>query len=101
MISDELGQRLHNRAALNQSLSAEEEAQLQAWYDAMDRAEAAGTCDPSAAQAETEAQIKDLLAQIAATTTRLQRLHAENEALRRENDELRRRVASFTSPQAA
>ena len=38
-IDDELGSNLHVRAACGQPLSAEEQAQLQAWYDEKDREE--------------------------------------------------------------
>ncbi len=40
MVSDNVGQRLHDRATRGESLSSEEQAQLNEWYAEQDRAEA-------------------------------------------------------------
>jgi predicted nucleic acid-binding Zn-ribbon protein len=94
MVSNELGQQLHARAVRGEALPAEEQAQLEAWYAEMDRAEmamlnsAARTKALEALQAEVDAE----LARIIAITKRIQELSEENKTLRRENAALYRQL---------
>jgi hypothetical protein len=87
MVSNELGKQLHGRAVRGEALSADEQAQLEAWYDEMDRAEmarlnlGARTEALESLQAEVDAE----LTRIIAITKRIQELNEESEALRRQN----------------
>ena len=70
MVSDEVGRKLHDRASRGETLSAEEQAQLEKWYALQDQAEAevlglTGLTDTVAA---LQAQIESALAQLAAVT---------------------------------
>ena len=86
MLANELGQQLHDRATRGGVLSADERAQLEAWYDEMDHAEmarlnlAARTKNFDFLQAEIDAA----QAQILVTVKRIQKTEKENDALRRE-----------------
>lgn len=95
MTADAKAEELHDRATRGETLTPEEQAQLQAWYDEQDQAEfqqlglAASTSDDSA----LHNQINAALEQLAAATTQIQTLAAENEVLRRENLALRRQLS--------
>lgn len=95
MVSTEIGQQLHGRAVRGEALSADEHAQLEAWYAEMDRAEAARL--NSSATAKTvealQAEIDSALVQLADTIKRIQEVSAENATLRRENAALLRQLA--------
>jgi len=90
MASNELGQQLHGRAVRGEALSAEEQAQLEAWYAEMDRAEMARLS--SAASAKAVESLRDEadaeLERIITITKRIQKTVEENEALRREISKL-------------
>jgi hypothetical protein len=95
MVSNELGQQLHGRAVRGEALSAEERAQLEAWYAEMDRAEAARLNSNATAKTieSLQAEIDSAVAQLADTIKRIQEISAENAVLRRENDALLRQLA--------
>lgn len=94
MTSDEQRQRLHDRATRGQTLSQDEQAQLDAWYAAQDRAEAAALdLDVTEVTASLQAQIDTVLTQLAATTGRIQELGKENETLRQEIALVRHQLA--------
>ena len=95
MVTDTLGQHLHDRATRGEGLSAEERAQLDEWYAAKDASEAKelglnGATNSVAA--ELQAQIDAALAQLSSITRRIQEIAAENDKLRQEIAALRRQV---------
>ena len=101
MTFDETGKLLHDRATRGEMLSAEEQAQLHAWYSMQDQAESAQLGLAASADTITvlQAQLSSALAQLTTATSRIQELAAENDALRQENAALRRQLANRASPQ--
>ncbi|MCI0696768.1 hypothetical protein L0337_32780 [candidate division KSB1 bacterium] len=87
MVSNEIGQQLHGRAVRGEALSADEQAQLEAWYAEMDRAEMAMLNLGARTQAleSLQAEVDAELTRIIAITKRIQELNEESEALRRQN----------------
>ena len=94
MVSDEVGVELHERATRGEQLSAEEQAQLEAWYAAQDEAEA-DLLGSSEVQeiASLESQVENAAVQLSSVTARIQQVMAENQALRREVAALRKQLA--------
>ena len=94
MVSDILGQQLHDRATRGERLSETEQAQLEEWYAGRDEAEAKelGLETIERRIADLQTQINVALAQLSAVTRRIQEIAAENEVLRDEIATLRRRV---------
>ena len=103
MISDDLGRRLHDRATQGEQLSAEDQAQLEAWYAAQDRAEtdALSLAEMATDVTILQTQVESATAQLTAISRRIQKTAAENAALRREINMLRRRLATQALPQPA
>jgi len=103
MISNELGKQLHARAVRGETLSSEEQAQLEGWYAAQDRAETARLSSNTSAKTveSLQAEIDSALAQLADTIKRIQEISAENAALRRENTALLRQLAQRSILQPA
>lgn len=103
MISDELGKQLHDRATRGETLSSEEQAQLEAWYTAQDRAETEelGLTGADKAVSALRAQVDSALVRIGAITGQIQELEEENEALRREVAALRHQLTQRVSSQLA
>ena len=82
----ERGPQLHDRATRGAVLSPDEQAELDAWYDAMDREEAAalvGSRDDESLVV-LRAQVRASTRELRAVTKRIEELAAENERLRRE-----------------
>jgi hypothetical protein len=103
MSTDTAGQQLHDRATRGESLSAEERAQLDAWYarlDAEEGAVLAGAVPPGSITA-LQAQIATALAQLGTVTQHIQAVTAENAAVRQEITALRRLLAQKSTPQPA
>lgn len=103
MISNELGKQLHARAIGGEPLSSEERAQLEVWYAAQDRAEAARLSSKASAKTveSLQAEIDSALAQLTETIKRIQEISAENATLRRENAALLRQLAQRSMLQPA
>lgn len=100
MSNNELEKQLHDRHTRGEALSEEEQAQLQKWYAAQDRAEMdelnlTPTADTIAA---LQVQIDSALTQLAVITRRIQETAAENETLRREVADLHRQLAQQAAP---
>lgn len=95
MISDESAGRLHDRVSRGDTLSPDERADLDAWLAAQDEAEAALLSRQSAEAlvAELRSQVKSALEQVGTITRTIQQLTAENDALRRDVDALRKQLA--------
>lgn len=84
--------RLHGRATRGEPLSAEERAELFAWYDEQDRIEAdllrhGDTVDETPA---LRTELDTALVQLAASGERIRELAAQNDEIRREIAALKR-----------
>jgi hypothetical protein len=100
MIDDEKGKLLHHRFTLGETLTAEEQAQLSAWYTAIDEAEAELLNQPQEA-VDLEAlqnQIDVSSAQLLAVTERISQVTHENNVIRQENSRLRQKLVNRTQP---
>jgi hypothetical protein len=86
MILDELGIQLHDRWTRGQILTAEEQAQLDEWYQQRDAAETEKLSQAFMATggSKLQTQIDMTLADLAVTIQRVQQVTAENEDLRKE-----------------
>jgi hypothetical protein len=102
MSLDELAKQLHDKATRGLALSAEEQAQLEAWYAEQDQQEHAvlGPTGSSQRLATLHTQVETALAQLLTVTHRIQELTIHNETLRREIAVLQRQrpLASTREP---
>jgi len=103
MIPDDLGRHLHDRATQGEPLSAEDQAQLEAWYAAQDRVEmeALGVAEMAKDTTILQTQIDSATMHLTTISRRIQKTAAENAALRREINMLRHQLATQTVPQPA
>ena len=95
MVPDEAGKRLHDRRTRHETLSDEEQAQLERWYAAQDQAEdgeLSGVTSKASIDALTE-EIEAVTSQLAVVTSDIQRIARENAELRRETVALRQQLA--------
>lgn len=87
MIRDELGMELHDRYTLDEPLTSQEQAQLEAWYEQKDSAEAA-LLEQNQPQLPNltmlQAQLDATLAQLTAVIQSLQQITLENDSIREE-----------------
>jgi cell shape-determining protein MreC len=100
MVSDELGRQLHNRETLGESLTYQEQAQLEAWYAEQDRAEVAilsASQDSLSDPKNLQDQVNEAIEQLALSTQQLQRITSENQSLREEIARLKQQVATQQS----
>lgn len=97
MISDELGMELHDRYTLDEPLTSQEQAQLEAWYAQKDSAEAV-LLEQNQPQLPNltmlQAQLDAALAQLTAVIQRLQQITLENDAIREEIAGLKQQLAT-------
>lgn len=94
------GQELHHRATLGESLSASEQAQLDAWYKALESAEMEeifSAEEPNTRTLQTE--IVAALKQIRLITKQIEQITTQNEQIRGENIVLRHQLAQKISLQ--
>lgn len=96
MISDESGMQLHDRWTRGQTLTAEEQVHLEAWYQQQDAAEAQqlNQVFTAAGISDLQAQVEMALTQLAAAIQRVQQITAKNEGLRQEISALRQQLAT-------
>jgi hypothetical protein len=94
MSLDELAKQLHDKATRGLALSAEEQAQLEAWYTEQDQREHAILSPTGSSQrlATLHTQVETALAQLLTVTQRIQELTVHNETLRREIAVLQRQL---------
>ena len=95
MTAEEMGKHLHDQATRGVVLATEAQALLAARYAQLDDEESrqlAGA-PPLATLVELQTQVDHALAQLGATTQRIQTLAAENDQLRREVVALQRQLA--------
>ncbi len=86
--------RLHLRRSLGETLTADEQSDIDAWYEEHDRAEAMALGLSSEANDLTllKQQVDAILERIVTTSLSIQTMANENEALRRENQALRHQL---------
>lgn len=86
---------LHVRFATGETLTVEEQAALECWYEEQDQAEASehNYIQHTIDNATLQNQVDILLEKVATTTETIRRLNMENEVLRREVAELRQKLA--------
>jgi DNA-binding IclR family transcriptional regulator len=95
-------QELHHRATLGERLSASEQAQLDAWYQALESAEIEEIFKREVPNTRTlQTEIMAALKQIRLIAKRMEQLTVENEQIRRENVALRHQLAPKISLQQA
>ena len=99
MASTARGQFLHNRSTRGLPLSAEEQIELQAWYDELDEAESKilNASKKSVDLEALRALVKAADEQLLIAVKRLHEIERENERLRLVNDSLRE-LLSHQSP---
>jgi hypothetical protein len=76
MISDELGRQLHDRSTRGESLSIEEEQQLNSWYDQQDEIESRlilSRVTPGRDLSELQTQIEASLSELESVLHRIQK----------------------------
>ena len=103
MVSDDFAKQLHDRATRGESLSAEEQSQLENWYALQDNAES-NVFSLTAAEktpATLQAQVDVALTQLITVIKRIQEIASGNDALRREIAALRRQLAHLSTLQPA
>ena len=103
MNNDSGAQRLHDRATRGEALTAEEQAELERWYAHQDSAEAMLLDVPPSIHQNggLQRQVQAALDQLRVATERIQALSVENDAVRRENAELRQRLAQRSPSRTA
>ncbi len=95
MTETEKMQQLHHRATMGETLSAEERAALQNWYDALDREESFINRDNREIDLDAMREnLEKTYEQIAAVSAETVRIFKHSEKLRRENDALRHQIAA-------
>lgn len=96
-------EQLHDRATRGEALSAEEQAQLQAWYARLDREESAALSKGGVPEnlVTLHTQIEMALDQLTTVTQRIQTLTSENADIRREIVSLQARLTQKLTPQPA
>ena len=95
MADSDRGQALHVRACGGEILPTAERAELEAWYAELDAAEAAslsGDVPQSPTNEDLRAQIRVRLAELQTALEGIRRIEDRNQALRRQNEELRRHL---------
>lgn len=94
--------RLHDRATRGEALTADEQVALDQWYADQDRVEAAELATPPATHDDQlQRQVQASLDQLSVATARIQALALDNETVRRENADLRKRLAQRSASSAA
>ncbi len=101
MISDDLGKVLHDKVTREKSLSDEEQAQLESWYEFQDSVEIdiLGITTSEETVVTLQSQIETTLTQLMTITKRIQETVSENEVLRREIISLRRQLVDSSAIQ--
>jgi len=102
MSNELISLRLHDRATRGETLTADEQVALDQWYSKQDRLEAAALATPPATHDDQlQRQVQASLEQLTVVTARIQALALDNETVRRENADLRKRLAQRSASSAA
>jgi hypothetical protein len=99
MITNELGTYLHDRCTRGQLLTAEEQLQLEQWYQQQDAEEAKqlNLVTTVTDIPDLQAQIEMSLQQLVMVIQRVQQITAENQGLRQEISVLRQQLTTLRS----
>src|SRR5438876_254794 len=94
MMTDKIGRELHDRATRGMPLSAEDQAQLEKWYDQQDECETDTLvrAAPPADLVRVRHDVDAALVELQNVTHRIQALAGENETLKREIAVLQRQL---------
>lgn len=100
MVSDELGMQLHDRETIGEPLTAQEKAQLEAWYVQKDAAEksmleAAQVPLPNLAVLQDRVDIA--IEQLTIGVEQLHQITQENKSLRKEIAEIKQQLTVLQS----
>jgi hypothetical protein len=101
MLSDELGMQLHDRETIGEPLTAQEKAQLEAWYTQKDAAEKSmleATQMPLPNLVMLQDQVDIAIEQLTTGVQRLHQITQENKSLREEISEIKQQL---TVPRSA
>jgi hypothetical protein len=101
MVSDELGMQLHDRETIGEPLTAQEKAQLEAWYTQKDTAEKSmleATQVPLPNLVVLQDQVDIAIAQLTVGVQQLHQITQENKSLRKEIVEIKQQL---TVPRSA
>jgi hypothetical protein len=103
MSTDKLVKQLHDKATRGITLSAAEQAQLEAWYAQQDQEEDAVLAQTTRPQAlvALQTQVDAAVAQLLAATQHIQELVVHNETLRRDIAILQQQLTQSSSAQSA
>jgi hypothetical protein len=96
MVSDEIGMQLHERETIGEPLTAQEKAQLEAWYAQKDVAEAvmlAADQVPLPNLVVLQDQVDTFISQLTVGVQELQQITQENKSLREEIAEIKQQLA--------
>jgi hypothetical protein len=96
-------QQLHDRATRGETLTPAERAQLEAWYAEQDRqeAEAIACKDETPSLGVLQAQVDDAISRLRVTASQIEKVAAENAAIRQEIAVLQNQLARTTNEQPA
>jgi len=103
MVSDELGKQLHNQKTRGETLSTEEQVQLNAWYEEQDRVETLILQHhvPTESRSSLQTEIDRVLHQITGAAKHIQDIARQNEVLREEIQRFRRQLTQQATVQVA
>ena len=99
MTSNEVGMQLHDRATKGETLTPDEQSQLENWYTIQDMQESE-LLEPQNALSDNShlrTQIDTVLDRLTSTIQRIQKITAENETIRDEIGALRQQLDSVKS----
>ena len=101
MTSDTLGRMLHDRSTRGETLSVDEQTQLETWYEQQDTLEGdiLGTSSQDEAKIKLQSEVEAALIQLTAITKRIQDVAAENKLLRQEINVLHRQLSASSAVQ--
>jgi hypothetical protein len=100
MLSDELGMQLHDRETIGEPLTAQEKAQLEAWYAQKDAAEESmleATQMPLPNLVMLQDQVDISIEQLTAGVQRLHQITQENKSLHKEIAEIKQQLTVLQS----
>lgn len=101
MISNKIGLELHDRASQGAILTEQEKTQLEQWYSEMDSNESFIVKSGGQSPDLVKGQIENALAQLLKATQHLQKVAAENEIIKRENQAIKLKLAKVLGQKAA
>lgn len=96
MLSDELGMQLYDRETIGEPLTAQEKAQLEAWYaqkDAVETAMLEAAQVPLPNLVVLQDQVDTVISQLIIGVQQLQQITQENKLLREEIAEIKQQLA--------